>query len=639
MRSWLFPIHGTMFMKIRLFILFFSVLSVLCSAQSRPDSLRYIWQNVNLPDSTRLIAVDALCKMMVKEMPDSAFSFAQAALQLARKTQNKKAQAQALAHIGMSWRLRSDLPKAIKSYEQSIYLLERTGDQGALSDLYRYLSDVYRLQSNFPQAIEYVQQSLSLAEAIGDQGRVADAYVCFSSLYYMSSDNLDQVESYLLKAKPLYEAMQKEEGLVFVYSNLSLVDYERRNYPAALQNIKKCIAIQERKGDVFGLATSLQNRATIYTELGLMAEAKADYIREVAIFEKIGDQEGLSDAYSCLGNLSLKQNQSDEAIKWCFKALTAARALGPQNLKEQEACQCLSEAYKRVGNHQKALEYMIQFTAIKDSIQNQQTEKQLKLIEIELDSLNQATIALKKKQAFDRTIRQKNRTVGILVAFLVLGALIAWAIWTRMLYFKRKSLDMQIRSETMAKQQLINEIALLKTQVNPHFLFNSLSILSSLIHKNTDLSEQFIEQLARSYRYILEQKDQVLVSLRTELEFIQSYSFLLKIRFEHKFDLDLDIPDTFKDQFRVAPLTLQLLIENAVKHNRMSAREPLIVQVRVRQNYLEVRNKLRPRGEQVNSTGVGLENIMNRYALLCNEPVWAGEQEGDFVVRVPLVDR
>ena len=100
---------------------------------------------------------------------------------------------------------------------------------------------------------------------------------------------------------------------------------------------------------------------------------------------------------------------------------------------------------------------------------------------------------------------------------------------------------MQARSEALEKQQLLNEIDLLKTQVNPHFLFNSLSILSSLVHVNADLSEQFIEQLARSYRYILEQKDQPLVTLRTELEFIRSYAFLLKIRFENKFDLRVDL--------------------------------------------------------------------------------------------------
>jgi two-component system, LytTR family, sensor kinase len=206
-----------------------------------------------------------------------------------------------------------------------------------------------------------------------------------------------------------------------------------------------------------------------------------------------------------------------------------------------------------------------------------------------------------------------------------------------MLYFKRRSLDMQIRSEAMEKQQLLNEIALLKTLLNPHFLFNSLSILSSLVHKNADLSEQFIEQLARSYRYILEQKDQALVSLRTELVFIESYAFLLKIRFEQKFDLRINISETALDRYKVAPLTLQLLVENAVKHNRMSAANPLVVYVEQEKEQLVVRNALRPRGEEVSSMGVGLQNIVNRYALLSDEPVWAGEQDGDFVVRVPLV--
>jgi two-component system, LytTR family, sensor kinase len=271
-------------------------------------------------------------------------------------------------------------------------------------------------------------------------------------------------------------------------------------------------------------------------------------------------------------------------------------------------------------------------------LQNQQTERQLKQMEIERDSLARATVELKKEQAFSRAIQEKNRTVTVLIAFLALGLLFAWALWTRMLFFKRKTLDMQIRSEAMEKQRLLNEIALLKTQVNPHFLFNSLSILSSLVHQNAELSEQFIEQLARSYRYILEQKDQVLVSLRTELEFIQAYAFLLQIRFDHKFELDVALPENIIDRYKIAPLTLQLLVENAVKHNRMSAKEPLRVRVRVDEKYLEIRNVLRPRGERIRSTGIGLQNIINRYALLCDEPVWAGEQEGDFLVKVPLIE-
>ncbi|MDX2283831.1 MAG: histidine kinase [Bacteroidia bacterium] len=223
------------------------------------------------------------------------------------------------------------------------------------------------------------------------------------------------------------------------------------------------------------------------------------------------------------------------------------------------------------------------------------------------------------------------------IAFVLLaGGLLALLIRYREAV-RRRVARMQEHARELEKQQLINEVALLKTQVNPHFLFNSLSILSSLVRTDPELSEQFIDQLARSYRYILEQKEQTLVSLRTELEFIQSYAFLLKIRFERKFDLRFHLPEALLDRYKIAPLTLQLLIENAVKHNRMSAREPLIVEVAAEDEWLIVRNRLQPRSTPAASTGIGLQNIKDRYALLSDLPVQAGETEGTFTVKIPLI--
>jgi LytS/YehU family sensor histidine kinase len=158
-----------------------------------------------------------------------------------------------------------------------------------------------------------------------------------------------------------------------------------------------------------------------------------------------------------------------------------------------------------------------------------------------------------------------------------------------------------------------------------------------LVHVNPELSEQFIDQLSRSYRYILEQKDQALVTLRTELEFIGAYAFLLKIRFENKFDLRIQLDETVLDKYNIAPLTLQLLVENAVKHNRMSTKEPLVVEVYIDNDFLIVQNKLQARANPEYSTGTGLNNIINRYALLTDQTVWAGEIEGAFLVKVPLI--
>lgn len=197
--------------------------------------------------------------------------------------------------------------------------------------------------------------------------------------------------------------------------------------------------------------------------------------------------------------------------------------------------------------------------------------------------------------------------------------------------------EIQVKAEQLEKENLLSQFSALKSQVNPHFLFNSLSILSSLVKKDPDLSEQFIDRLSRAYRYILEQRETDVVPLATELEFLQSYTFLLQTRFKNKFEVQVDLEKEVIETSKIPPLTLQLLVENAVKHNRMSEREPLIIRIQRDGDMLTVRNKFRPRGEDVSSTGVGLQNIINRYALLTDCRVWAGEREDEFVVRVPIL--
>jgi len=181
------------------------------------------------------------------------------------------------------------------------------------------------------------------------------------------------------------------------------------------------------------------------------------------------------------------------------------------------------------------------------------------------------------------------------------------------------------------------QLAALKSQVNPHFLFNSLSILSSLVHVDADLSEKFIDQLSRAYRYTLEQQDHDLVPLQTELAFIQSYTFLLKIRFDEKFDVQLNVPAAARQTYQIAPLTLQLLVENAVKHNTMSQQKPLLVRIELDGENLVIRNTLQRRPATYASTGVGLANIRNRYQLLTGRPVRVAEVGGEFVVCIPLL--
>lgn len=177
----------------------------------------------------------------------------------------------------------------------------------------------------------------------------------------------------------------------------------------------------------------------------------------------------------------------------------------------------------------------------------------------------------------------------------------------------------------------------LKNQINPHFLFNSLNVLASLVHVDADLSEKFIDQLARSYRYLLEQKDKDLVPLKTEIAFVHSFTFLLKIRFEEKLKVNIRL-DKETMNYYVAPLTLQLLIENAVKHNVISAETPLVIDIyNDGDEFLVVSNNLQLRDNLLPSTGVGQNNIKFRYKLFTQTEVAFAVNNNQYTVRIPLI--
>ncbi|MBD2755592.1 sensor histidine kinase [Spirosoma validum] len=243
------------------------------------------------------------------------------------------------------------------------------------------------------------------------------------------------------------------------------------------------------------------------------------------------------------------------------------------------------------------------------------------------------TLPSRSPEERQRIRERRRRTNNALTVMAMLSAFYLSA--NRRAY--RRLEDVQLRAERLEKENIQAQFAALKSQVNPHFLFNSLSILSSLVHIDSELSEKFIDQLSRAYRYILEQKDNERVLLKTELEFIQAYRFLLNIRFEDKFDIFIDVPEADQIHYSIAPLTLQLLVENVVKHNRMSARDPLQVYIYLEDECLVVQNNLHPRPQVEGSTGVGLQNIITRYALLTDQPVWVGESDGNFIVKVPLL--
>ncbi|MEC4049888.1 histidine kinase [Flavobacterium sp. SUN046] len=178
----------------------------------------------------------------------------------------------------------------------------------------------------------------------------------------------------------------------------------------------------------------------------------------------------------------------------------------------------------------------------------------------------------------------------------------------------------------------------LKNQIDPHFLFNSLNVLSSLIEENPENAQRFTTSLSKIYRYVLEQKDKELVSVQEELNFAKTYMNLLKMRFENS--IFFEIPEKYENaEAKVVPLSLQLLLENTIKHNIVSEQKPLHIKIFIKDNFLVVQNALQKKENLQDRRGVGLQNIVSRYAILTQRKVVIEETATHFSVYLPILTK
>jgi len=191
------------------------------------------------------------------------------------------------------------------------------------------------------------------------------------------------------------------------------------------------------------------------------------------------------------------------------------------------------------------------------------------------------------------------------------------------------------RVQKLKEEKLIFQYETLKSQVNPHFLFNSLNSLSSLIKTNPDLSEEFILKLSSVYRYIIENSEKEFVPLSTEIEFVQNYFALQKIRDRAKIEMSVEILDV--EKLYVLPVSLQLLVENAIKHNSATRVHPLNIVIHNEGiDKLVVRNNLQAKMQLNNSSKIGLKNLNERSRLILNREIEVAETNEEFVVKIPV---
>ena len=234
-------------------------------------------------------------------------------------------------------------------------------------------------------------------------------------------------------------------------------------------------------------------------------------------------------------------------------------------------------------------------------------------------------------QQFLANEKPSNYIVSVVITFVVTLAIHA-------VYFYKAYQENKVKEQKIIAGTASAQFESLKNQIDPHFLFNSLNVLSSLIEENPENAQKFTTSLSKIYRYVLEQKDKELVSVAEELQFAKTYMNLLKMRFENS--ITFEIPENFEnEEAKVVPLSLQLLLENCIKHNVVSEAKPLHVKISIENGQLVITNNLQKKEVLQDRKGVGLQNIVNRYGILTKRKVLIEENEKEFKVFLPILTK
>lgn len=247
-----------------------------------------------------------------------------------------------------------------------------------------------------------------------------------------------------------------------------------------------------------------------------------------------------------------------------------------------------------------------------------------------------AFIHLSGEESFWTGLTPRDEDVIVKITILLSTSLFIYKVVYALLYSYQHYAIAQIETLQSERKQLELQFEALKGQISPHYLFNSLNTISSLIFKDLPSAEQFVRRLAQTYQYILATQSKKYVLLKEEVEFVQSYYYLLRIRFQQQLSVEINLPSGIMNS-KIPPLTLQMLVENAVKHNSVSSDKKLFIYITAQDNtYLKVINTKTGVLDTVSSFRVGLENIKRRYQYFTDKKIEVKDDE-KFMVSLPVI--
>lgn len=506
-----------------------------------------------------------------------------------------------------------------------------------LNRVYFTLGNVYLNKADYKNALLYYLKALRIYE---NQKKYEQASRCLN--------NIGVVHSYLknaaLSEKYFKEGLAMREKYGFIkdigipYTSMGFVLSEKGEYAEALRYYSKALLSGKRENDKYVMVIALINMGAVNIKLKKLPQARK-YIEEALELNKaLKDKEQQSVCYDYLSEIAMAEGNLKLAEKYQLLGLDYAQKAGIEGKKAQ-AYKSLADIYSRQNKFEQAYETRLIYEELNDSSLNESSYKQINELQAayDLERKNSEILLLNKDKELALTAASKQQLMrNILIAVCVFITVIVFILIRNVRLKQRLNRSLADRNVQLVQENTVARYEVLKSKIDPHFLFNSLNTLSSVVHVDKDKAIEFIEQFSVLYRNILESGDINLFSVDQEIKITNSYLYLQKVRFGEKLEADVKLPANLNAS--VPPFAIQMVVENAIKHNIISSARKLRIVIYEEGGNIVVENNLQKKNpDVVASTGIGQKNITGRYRMFTKKLPLFVETDTLYKVSLPLI--
>jgi tetratricopeptide (TPR) repeat protein len=495
------------------------------------------------------------------------------AQRLAKRKRNNAKIAETNNYLALNFMFQNNKDSALYYTDQAIQYARRTSNKNVLSESFNTQARIY---DYFGQVELSVAKNILALEMASETNNIYQLAKYNRELGQSQRIilNLDDAEYYFKQSYDYAKKIVDRRQMGLALSNLGTVYFDRKEYKKAIESTEKAIALLTQLNDLNGLGEAHNNLGIIYREQKKYAQASSNFNQALVLFESVGNKEKIAGVYHNVGTIFQKQKKYANALNYLQRSIEIREQFGSKN-QIYNTYRVMSSVYKDVGNTKESLRYLQLYldyldsnttvqaaTKIAELSELYRSEQRERLISLQGDSLErqQQERALTSTKLENSQLRN-NFQMYIIFAFLiiiVLAGIIGFYRWNQ------TKIKQQQREAEMSQ-------TLLRTQMNPHFVFNAMSVIQSYIYENDTVnSSKFLVNFSRLMRLILENSPKEFIPIQTEVEILQKYLETQKLRFEDRFEFTIDISsEIIIEHAMIPPMITQPFIENAIEHGQL----------------------------------------------------------------------